>query len=249
MKGNNLRVFQHLNSIRHDDICAQFESLYKQKNVRKGGIKFQHIIQSYSPLDTPNLTEEIISDLAYKYIETTYPTALVYGVLHSSEGHQHIHLLVSSNHVHEPERAIRLSKADFLQSRIDLENYQKKVYPHLKHSLCYTNEKKKEQRYKPKKYESIKAELIEFIAQTFDSPDSKDWNSFYEKVGQREGIELYAYRGKINGLLYQGKKYRFSTLGLTADKKKILDQLDKLHKTREGKTHSKDQDFNPLNPS
>ena len=48
---------------------------------------------------------------------------------------------------------------------------------------------------------------------------SKKEKQFFAQLEKEENLELYTYRGKITGIIFNKRKYRFSTLGI--DKVKL----------------------------
>lgn len=241
---NDLEIFHNLSSLNPKEIRQEFEDLYALKPKRINSNRFIHEVMSFSPESSQYLTDEILSDLAYKYLEKRCFYGLAYGCLHSSEDHIHLHFMISSNRIDDPNKSIRMSNKEFRDIRLEIEQYQAENYPLLKDSIVYTKDKKKKKNHVPKERETNKIKLIEIIDQVFQSSDSRDLTSFCESLDLIPGLTVYTYRNKPHGVLYEGKKYRFSTLGF-GQQIKMLDKLDKLRTLRESKEHEKDSDFHP----
>ncbi|WP_422005369.1 relaxase/mobilization nuclease domain-containing protein [Roseivirga pacifica] len=241
---NDLEFFHNLSSLDPKEIRQEFEELYALKPTRTNSVRFVHEVMSFSPESSQYLTDEVLSDLAYKYLEKRCFYGLAYGCLHSSEEHIHLHFMISSNRIDDPTKSIRMSNKEFRNIRLEIERYQVEKYPELKDSIVYTKDKKKEKYHAPKERETNKIKLIEIIDQVFNSSNSRDLKSFCESLDSTPGLTVYHYRNKPHGILFEGKKYRFSTLGFS-QQIKMLEKLDKLRTLRESKEHEKDSDFYP----
>lgn len=241
---NDLEIFHNLSSLDPKEIRQEFENLYDLKPKRTNSVKFIHEVMAFSPESSSHLTDEILSDLAYKYLEKRCFHGLAYGCLHSSEDHIHLHFMISSNRVDDPKKSIKLNNQEFRNIRLEIEQYQAEKYPELKDSIVYSKDKKKEKHQPPKERETIKIQLIEIIDQVFNSSDSRDLKSYCASLDLIPGLNVYTYRNKPHGVLFEGKKYRFSTLGFS-QQIKMLEKLDKLRTLRESKEHEKDSDFYP----
>lgn len=237
----DLQIFHNLSGIEPEEIKHEFETLIGQKPKRSNGVSYFHEVLSFSPQSSPHLNEDILSDLAQTYLSKRAFYGLGWGVLHSSEDHIHLHFLLSSNRIDDPKKSLRLSKKEFKDIQLEIEQYQIQRYPELKDSLAFA-EKGKERFRAPKERETIKTKLAEIIDLAFESSGSTA--QLCESLDQNPDLTVYQYRGKPHGVIHGGKKYRFSTLGLTSEKMSILEKLDRLEKLREQREHDKNDDFN-----
>lgn len=191
---------------------------YQNESFRQGNnssIKLYHEIISFSNRDTGKITNEILRDITQKYISLRGETGMFVAAFHTSgRDHQHIHLAVSGLH-YKTGQAMRLSKADLLHLRQELQRYQIEKYPQLGHSLP---EHGKGLRYKAnpewqmenKKGSSIKSEIAKKVQTLFEQSSSR--NEFYAKL---EKEELFPYeRGSRVGVCYGNTKYRLERLGI-----------------------------------
>ena len=239
----DLEVFSNLSSLDPREISREFQDLYDQRTVRKDGVKFHHVVMSFHPNSTPHLTEDKLSDLAYKFLELRAFNGLAYGALHKSEGHQHLHFMISNARVDDPKKAIRLDNEAFRKIQTDMELYQAEKYPELSESIVYNKLKEKDKYRKPEDRETTKRSLIDIIDQVFNRADSRDLKSFCENADSTPGLTVYHYRDKAAGIEYSGRKWRWSTLGF-GTQIKTLEKLDRLRKLRESKDLDR-EDYHP----
>ena len=159
--------------------------------------------------------KEILLDIAKKYLDARADNHLSFAVLHEDKEHIHVHIMISANEM-EGDRRIRLSKKEFASIQKNLENYKNQRYPELNKSSLYQEkkdlkkDKRKEQELKSRGSETTKDEIKRDLRDTFEKASS---HIFVQKHLQNLGYELYT-RGKTNGVIYKGKKYRLNTLGL-----------------------------------
>ena len=237
---NPFETFIILNNIHTADISKihkEFLANDKYRKQRKRGVCYYHDIISASPKDTAKITLPMLEDLAKKHIEIRgAKEALVLVKCHFEKDHLHIHFLISGTKYKSSE-SLRLDNKAFAKVRTDFEKYQQARYPELE-SIAYLNKERlrfnKEQSDKrtrrqneyqmkarlkgkvPTKKEILK-ERINAILET-----SKSSRKFLSRIKNEPDFELYEYRNKITGLVFQGVKYRFTTIGIST---KELQQL------------------------
>ena len=225
--------FHNLSTFTPDGIETAFEENNTFRKKRVNGIALRHLILSFSPDDTPYLTPEIIQDLVEKFLELRGEKGIVIGRLHEHDKHIHVHLLISGNQYRSPKSTC-MSKKDFLDVHRELEIYQKRPYPQLKHSLVKIEKRPRDpERIKPlselelkmkerlgkklTKKERFRQRIKTFLDQ------AKSTVELYDLL-EKNGFELYQYRKRINGILKDGIKFRFTTLGI---KPSIIRELDR----------------------
>lgn len=228
-------IRHNLRSNEADGIVREFIENDTYRRKRKNGVVLYHEILSYSPKDAKNLDLTILEDIAQKFIELRGDRALCLAKPHIENKNVHIHFCFSGTEYHSP-KVLRLDNVAFKQLRIDIENYQQEKYPELSDSIVYLNKWQKEQvieqeglkmsdpEYQLKKRtgkKSDKEEVNELVQEAFSGSTSRD--DFFQKLLE-QGLELYKYRNKVNGLLWNGRKYRFRTLNIS---EKQLAQLQK----------------------
>jgi hypothetical protein len=228
-------IRHNLRSADTDGIIREFIENDTHRRKRKNGVVLYHEILSYSPKDTQKLNLEILEDIAQKFIELRGDRALCLAKPHIENKNVHIHFCFSGTEYHS-SKVLRLDNKAFKQLRIDIERYQQEKYPELSDSIIYLNKWQKEQvivqdevkmsdsEVQLKKRtgnQSDKEQINELVQQSFQDSSSRD--DFFQKLLQ-QGLELYKYRNKVNGLLWNGRKYRFRTLNIS---EKQLAQLQK----------------------
>ncbi len=210
---------------------------------RKNGTKLYHFILSFSPLDSPNITSDILLDIGKKFIELrNISSNIVLMKLHLHEKHKHIHILSSSNPV-RGKKPVRFNKAQFQNLLRDMEIYQREKYSHeLSHSFMHINKKEKrlhnqirsdKNRRKEKEFQmhartkgkvpSHKQEAKTIVDQLLSHVNRLD--SFIHQLSTHEDLDLYEYRGKIKGVIFRGRKYRFRTLNVDLERIRELERI------------------------
>jgi len=217
---------------------AQFKENDKYRRKRKNGITMYHEIISFHPEDAKHLTPETLDDISRKFIELRGPEAIVVAQAHLDQEHIHIHLAFTANK-YQSRETIRLSNHDFIRIRKEMEEYQLSKYPELNKSVVYLDKdisfhaKSKDQNTrKSKEYHrnraaqnpSKKETIAMSVHQALQTSKSKE--AFFDQLLQK-GYLPYEYRGKTNGIIVDGKKYRFSNLGITKEQFQFLDKSEK----------------------
>ena len=192
------------------DIIQQFKENYEFVPKRKNGVIFYHEVLSFNAKDKDIQQQDLIY-LAEKWLDLRAPKNLAYGIVHTHQNNMHIHLIISSNQIREKTK-LRLTKTQFKQAQLQLEQIQKEKYPHLTHSICQESKKvrnkytlKEYQRYQRTKTTSKKDRLKSILFEATQQPD-------FEKYLKAHNILIYQ-RGKNNGVVFENKRYRFNTLG------------------------------------
>lgn len=219
--------------IRHNIRSKTMEGMIHELNEtekyrwarRKNNVKLFHNIISFSSKDKDKITDEMLRDIAERFIAERNPNCVYIGTKHE-EGVDHIHLHIIQSPVEISGRNASISKRKFLSIRKSLQLYQSMKYPELIHSLPNLNPETtltKEtilQRVKAAR-QTNKEFLIETLEGLYASAQSKEE---YLKQLEAAGCKAY-YRGnKLQGIHYDGLKYRFSKLGMTEELLNGLDQ-------------------------
>ena len=171
--------------------------------------------------------KEILQDLADKYLYQRAEDHLAFGAIHEDKNNMHLHLMISANEI-EGDKRVRLSKQEFAAIQQRLENYKNQKYPELEKSFIYHKEKElskskqNEQELKNRGARSIRDEIKENLSDTFNRTTSYE---YLEKHLKSLGYEIYT-RGKTQGIKFNGKNYRFKTLGLDVAYKQVLKKFE-----------------------
>lgn len=196
----NGMVFTNLLGTDDPSVVAQLFARNDEYRPARAKNRMYHSILSFSPKDSAELTKPIIRDLVEEYIRLRCPEALVYGALHDSENHMHVHLAISGVDFMS-ERTTRLTRSQFYQIRQDLESYQKEHYPQLMHSLVYQKGRQKKLTLSEKIHKAYKKSF------TLD-----DFKTYLKSVGRP-----YERKEKLHGVIVGKRKHRLSTNGITPE--------------------------------
>jgi hypothetical protein len=207
----------------HEEMIREFMENAQQIKNSRGSIYLYHEVIS---LEADNLTQqqanEILYDLSNKYIESRAENHLAFGAVHHDTNNPHIHLVISANEAGNNKR-FRLTQKEFQQIKADLENYKNKQYEkELGKSSRYQAQSKQkdkakqsEQEMKHKRQKTPNKEKVaDDLIQMFKTASSK---KAFENAMNSRGYETYTRGGKTVGVKHNGKKYRFSTLGVTKE--------------------------------
>ena len=217
------------------DAVKVFKQNEKHRNTSSTVI-LEHHIMSFSPLSTKFLTVDKLYDLADNYLTMAAPNCLGCYKMHFSEEHVHIHFAISHNQVNS-DVTNRHSKAEFKQIKNQIQGYQHQKYPELDASLV--DHDKSMNMVKHHKQSDLKVNIASLVQSIFET--SASWQAFINQFERNPDLELYYQRGKLRGVLYQGKtKLRFSTLGFSTEE---LEQLRQKPSTFLDSVL--DQDINP----
>ncbi|MGB1216680.1 MAG: relaxase/mobilization nuclease domain-containing protein, partial [Saprospiraceae bacterium] len=226
-------LFKNVRGHNRDGAVNSFETndRYRQENAKRKKVRNSvvcyHDIISFHHRDKQNLTDEKLQDLTEKYIELRCPNAVVYSKAHIHNKNIHVHLLISGSE-YKSQVLTRLSDAKWKKVRKDIEQYQKEQYPELRHSLVYQNLGEKKRKGKAKRLEDEKMLKKRQPTKILDKDLMKNAVRDFFKVARSEqhfqdlmkghGVEFYQRKigGKEQpyGVLCNGRKMRFSTIGL-----------------------------------
>ncbi len=233
-------------------IIQEFEEnagyLQQRSGLSRKKIFKYHEVLAFSMESTPFVTPQKLKTLASKYIKLRDPegASIALCVPHIEElKHIHLHLLFSSNHVGSDKSSdLRMDNAMYYRIRKEIEIEMLKLYPELHHSVVYLDEKEI-QKLIPKKYQlqrgnvhiakkkdfgkqSKKKQVADTVQNILDNSNSIA--DFTEKINSKDGYSTYSRNNKLSGVIKDGKKYRFSTLGiqLFPENLKVLERMDEL---------------------
>lgn len=206
------------------------------RKKRKNSVVIYHEVLSFSSKD--KITLEMLEDITQKYIALRANDAVVLAKPHIEEGHIHVHILISGTACCS-SKVMRLDNKQFTDIRKSIEAYQIKKYPQLHNSIVHINKKdqyrsqekaakntRKERGLQTKKRMGAhkkldKEKLQKALFEMLDYSQTKD---DFMRFLEQENLELYLYRGKLTGVIYKGRKYRFRTLGIPKERLLALEQ-------------------------
>jgi len=241
-------------------IEAEFLSNSTYQNRTKNTITLYHEILSLGELDKEKITEEVLTDLATKYLELRAPNALAYGKYQYNTENKHIHLLISGNEYHSTKQ-VRLTKYDFQKIKQEMELYQKQRYPELTNSLIFDRQAKEQRQQRDRERGREQPDQIRrswkeqerqkrYERQGVQAPPTRKEEvrqqlltvftfamSQADFVAQCKEVGLTVYERRDNKFAGvetgDGYKYRFKTLGLEEILGKEQQRWEDLPKIRE----------------
>jgi hypothetical protein len=208
---------------------------------RKDSVRLFHTILSFSKEDTPNISDKLLKDIASKFIVERGNNNLYVGTKHDDrDRHVHLHIIVSGTQLNG--RSSRISKQQFHHLKLELDRYQREKYPQLVHSLP-EHERSNRGLKKEIVLEELKAnretqkeKLCTILESAYNGSCSID--QFLNRLAS-SGYGHYYRNGKLQGVVWEGQKFRFSRLGYNEATLQSLEQqsrtLDDLNRLRESK--------------
>lgn len=187
---------------------------------RKDSVILTHEILSWHKGDSKNISLSMLEDMTKEYIRLRNPKGLYIAVPHFDKDHYHVHICASGVE-NKTGKSLRLSKQNLSKLSKGIQEYQIEKYPELKHSIIQREKgrknsiSEKEYQYKMREERATDKESLEKILQSsYERSSSLD--DFYSKLHETE-IETYQRNGKVTGVVFNGKKFRFSRLGLSTE--------------------------------
>jgi len=199
-------------------IRTEFERNGDLLQQRKNGVYLYHEIISITRAQGLSAEEQKsrLYEIAQSYIAARCPDNLVFGGLHQDKAHSfHYHLMISANRAGERGR-LRLTKAQFRQIQVSLENHVLEQYPELEQKVAIGKRADKKMSRKEGELERRtgkrpkREEVLARVRDAFAASTHRD--SFLDALG-RNDLELYV-RGKTLGVIdhESGKRHRLKTL-------------------------------------
>ncbi|MEO0403254.1 MAG: relaxase/mobilization nuclease domain-containing protein [Bacteroidota bacterium] len=226
-------------------IEQQFKSI-SQNRKRKSSTNGYHIIMSWDVKDSTSgvLSREVVDDMANKFIELRGADAVCLAVQHRNNENIHVHFLFSSHDI-SSTKSLRINNEQFRSIRAEMEQYQLENYPTLRSDVYEHYRDSSQNRiyeksglrvsdaeyYAEKKTNGeLKKNTVRHMLRTLlkKNPTEKQW---FKAIQSEKGFKLNFYRGKVNGVLFEGKKYRFSRLGVEHPESIKLKELNQLTKS------------------
>lgn len=211
-----------------EDIIKEFQTnesyrLYK----RKDSVVLYHHIISFSPKDKEKISKQILKDISNQFIKLRAPNCLNLAVAHLEKQHQHIHIVTSGVQVNG--RSSRVSKQEFTHILNSIESYQQEKYPELtnsknRHTAKESNNTNQLIEILKTQRKTVKHSLATRLNGVIGNATSS--NDFFDQL-VKQNYEPYYRNGKPQGIVFEGRKHRFSSLGL--DQESILDLDRKEH--------------------
>ena len=215
----------------------QFHEIENQRiKNRKNSVRLNHYVISFHPGDTDAIEELIavgknpLQELAQEFIDQYCPTTAALVVFHKPDKifpNLHVHLVFPG--VTMLGRSLRVSKSVYESVRVHIQKTQEDRFPELTHSLV-DHTKANPERITTKEYRArTKGKLMEkdrlrdILLDCFK--DSKTLETFLEILQSKE-IEPYYRNGRLQGVRYGKRKYRFKRLGLSNELERLLGERE-----------------------
>lgn len=236
----------------HNGLVEEIINSEAYRKVTSNRVYCYHTILSMSDRDQAKVTPEILKKIAQKYLELRGEVQAV-AVPHFDMDSRHIHVLESGSY-YRNGKASGLRKEALTQLKQELEVFVQEQFPELEHSLVQHGQNKaylQEQEFRLLQREgsSKKKVLAELVQNVFRNARSQE--QFLAELANN-GLIHYERRsdGIPTGVISEtGKKYRFSTLGVSEQQiqdlrtiqeqsreQKLLDRLESLR--RKGKSQN-----------
>ncbi len=233
-KDNDFCYFHNLpavdtNSL--EEIAEAFE--HNHTFCKRVRTKAKHIVLSFHKDSTPYLDDATLYALTAEFLRLRAPNAIGYVQKHVEKEHHHLHVCLSGNNAYS-DTSIRLDKAEYIKRMKELEIFQMTHFKELNTSLVYQHQKEKKVAISPK--ETHKQAVLKLLTELSDKARYTD--EFLELIAEHSELECYAYRNKINGVFYKGKKYRFKKY--IPERYSALEQLQKWHELSKGNQNSQE---------
>lgn len=217
-----------------DGWVKQFRELEKgrTRKRRKDGIVLYHEILSWGRGEK-NLTPEKLEKMIRQYIKLRNPNAGYVVCVHADKQHLHAHICTAA--IDRSGKNMRLSRKDLADLKKNIQQYQEREFPELTKSVVRYGRKgkrvsEKEQQYKRR---TGKVSQREFVLRMVElcHIKAKSQEDFYARL-KKHGMETYMRGGKVYGVVWGSRKFRFKCLAIDAQCEKKVPRENKLRKGR-----------------
>lgn len=222
------RPFVIKHNIRTNSISGyikEFESNENQRLFKRSDqVSIHHTILSWSSRDKANVSDAMLKDIAQEYIRLRGKNNLYVGTVHKDREHIHLHIAMSGT---QPNgRSSRISKQQFQEVKIQLQEYQKLKYPSLSNSLP-EHGKGNRQKLTKDELKTVKRNernpVKNNLLKCLETIQPTSTEHFLNEL-QTKGFSPYYRAGRLSGVQHEhGLKFRFSRLPVDLDKLKELD--------------------------
>lgn len=200
-------------------IVSEFKANDEHRRRIKNGVVIYHEMIAFHPLDREVVVNnpELLEEFTRVYLDERAPNSIALVKAHFDKDHPHLHIMISGNQV-KSEKSTRISKKQFLKINQVLEDLQLEKYPELKHS--FTSGRGRERIISKKlSYNQKEWKMVERGVRQEEKERLKEIlvNSLHQVRGARKfkerleakGVRMYKYRGKYNGIEFEGSKRRY----------------------------------------
>ena len=231
-------LLQNINRLELDTMHRDFLDNYNGfANKRTNGNALLHEIVALHKDDVANneISPEMLQEMMVKYIELRGAKNAL--VIAKSHDNQHIHFMLGNNE-YRSSKTLRMSHEQMKDLLREFELWHRERFPQLTKSIIHTTPEREKNRQKSrdiarenrntrrekeysltrrtpgkKSQKALVAEMVDMVLQKV-----RNFSELAHSIKQTKDLQIYTYRGKIRGVLYQERKYRFSTLGIAKER-------------------------------
>jgi hypothetical protein len=196
-----------------EDWIRQFQDNEAQRLYnRSDAVNVHHTIISFGSADKDKITSALLSDIAQEYIRLRGDNSMLVGTVHANRDHLHLHLAVSGTLING--MASRVSKAEFQQIKVKLQEYQRERYPELENSIVnHTGERQLEKRA-VQNYKNARTPLKASLLDCLNAIQPLSTEHLLHELSAK-GFEPYYRNEKLTGVRHSsGLKFRLGRLGV-----------------------------------
>ena len=218
---------------------------YKENEIfrkikRSDSVYLTHEILSWHKDDAKNIMLEKLETMAREYIRQRNPNGIYVAVPHFDKQHYHIHICASGIEF-KTGKSLRLTKTNLQKLKKNIQQFQIKKFPELSKSVVEHGKKEKtflsDKEYQIKLRtgrETNKEYIIGILETCYKKADSKE--TFFRLIKECQ-FQLYERGGRISGVIFNNRKFRFKGLGFADQRlkelEKPLQRKNELNKVRE----------------
>ncbi len=189
-----------------------------RKHKRKNSVYVHHEILSWHRDDIKNISADKLRDMVREYLPMRNPNGMYVAVPHFDRDHFHVHIC-SSGIQYRNGKSMRMSRKEFAELKKNIQEYQIEKFPELSKSVVEHGKKKnrriltdEEHHYTERTGKQTKKdELLSILNDC--SAHATSMEDFFERM-KENNLQPYERNGKITGVIYNKRKYRFKRLGI-----------------------------------
>ncbi len=229
-KGYSFAVTHNLKGDSIEEWVKQYQENEEYRQHRRvDSVLATHEIISFHKDDAKNISLDKLEDIARQYVRERNINGMYVAVPHFDKEHYHIHICASGIE-YMTGKSMRLAKKDLGALKQRIQEYQQEKYPELSNSIVNHGKPPKEKALlSEKEYQyrlrtgraTDKEQAIGMLKTCYKKANSRE--TFFELI-KESGLSTYVRGGRVSGVVFSGRKFRFKTLGFTEER---LQELDK----------------------
>lgn len=189
-----------------------------RKHKRKNSVYVNHEILSWHRDDVKNISADKLRDMVREYLTMRNPNGMYVAVPHFDRDHFHVHIC-SSGIQYRNGKSMRMSRQEFADLKKNIQEYQIEKFPELSKSVVEHGRKKNrriltdEERHYTQRTgkQTKKDELLSILNDC--STHAKTQDEFFAQL-KENNLQPYKRGGKITGVIFGKRKYRFKRMGI-----------------------------------